>query len=120
VETALKRWKVVRAPQETGPEFGRKVKAAARERTKLGQAIDKDFNSNIESFMDKFEAAYYGNKELLEELEMLSKPIIDTVMKSGKVGTDSGAGAGSATSAGSALKTSGKSDAGSRPTKPGR
>jgi transglutaminase-like putative cysteine protease len=119
VETALKRWKVVRLPQETGPEFGRKVKAAARERTRLGQAIDKDFNSNIESFMDKFEAAYYGNKELLTELEMLSKPIVETIMKSGKVGTDSGAGAASAAAAGSELKTSSKTEAGNRPTKPG-
>jgi hypothetical protein len=92
VETALKRWKVVRLPQETGPEFSRKVKLAARERTRLGQTVDKDFNSNIESFMDKYEAAYYGNKELLEELEMLSKPIVDTVMKGGKVGSAPGAG----------------------------
>jgi transglutaminase-like putative cysteine protease len=120
VETALKRWKVIRLPHETGPEFSRKVKLAARERTKSGQAIDKDFNSNIESFMDKYDAAYYGNKELLAELEMLSKPILDTVMKGGKVGAASGAAAASGTAAGSAVKSSSQTEAAVRPTKPGK
>ena len=81
VETDLKRWKIVRMPQETGPEFGRRVKLAARERARLGGVIDKDFNSTIESFMDKYEAAYYGNKELLGELDSLSRSIHESVMR---------------------------------------
>ena len=84
VETDLKRWKVARLPNETGQEFSKKVKLAARERTRLGENIDKNFNSSIESFMDTYEAAYYGNKELIAELESLSKSIHDTVAKTSK------------------------------------
>lgn len=113
VEADLKKWKVVRMPHETGVEFSRRVKLAARERARLGQSVDTDVALVVESFMDTYEAAYYGNKDRLQDLEELSKRIHQAIGKGG----DKGSSPGQPPAASVGARSAGKDDA--RPARGG-
>ena len=118
VEADLKKWKVVRLPHETGLEFSRRVKLAAREKSRLGQNVDKDMHQVVESFMDHYEAAFYGNKERLLDLEKLAKRIHEAVAKGG-TGSAGGGGGSAGGGSGKEVAAAGSQRA-SRPAKPGK
>jgi hypothetical protein len=84
VETDLKKWKVSRENFETASEFSTKVRGVASEQLKVGAAGGKEIPILIEDFMENYDAAYYGNKDVLAKLEDLSKRIHSAIGAGGK------------------------------------
>jgi hypothetical protein len=120
VEAAFKKWKLERNQHETGLEFSRKVRNAVRERQRQGDRVDRELGQTVETFMERYEEAYYGNKDTLHELEQLSKNIIQSLGKnpaSGAGGSGSGA-AGGGKAAAAAASSARRGVASASPAKP--
>lgn len=94
VEAAFKKWKIERNKHETGTEFSRKIRNAVRERQRQGERVDRELGQTVETFMERYEAAYYGNKDTLHELEQLAKTIQQSVGKNSTSGGNGGPGGG--------------------------
>lgn len=75
VEKDLKQLKIARAPSDTKVDLEEKVRAAIKERQRLGLSTDVELPSMVDQFMEHYYAAYFGNKECCEELEELSAKI---------------------------------------------
>jgi len=84
VETDLKKWKVTRENFETGSEFSVKVKGVANEQLKVGISGGKEVPGLVEDFMQNYDAAFYGNKDVLGKLDDLSKQIHSAIGPGGK------------------------------------
>jgi transglutaminase-like putative cysteine protease len=73
----LKAVNVIRSPADTGDDLRERLRATIIERQKVGLPIDLQLESKLERFLEAYAAAYFGNKDRLEELQILQKEISD-------------------------------------------
>jgi hypothetical protein len=82
VEAALKKWKIEKEPSDTGTELGARVRGAVADRRRLALPHNTEVPTWVEEFMEHYDAAYFGNKDRIHDLEQLSTKITSTIAKS--------------------------------------
>jgi hypothetical protein len=82
VETALKKWKIEKQPSDTSTELGARVRGVVADRRRLALPHSTELPTLVDEFMEHYDAAYFGNKDRIHDLEQLSNQITAMIGKS--------------------------------------
>jgi hypothetical protein len=77
----LRKWKIEKQPADTGTELSARVRDAIADRRRLALPHDTELPALVEEFMEHYDAAYFGNKDRLADLERLSQKITAAIGK---------------------------------------
>jgi Transglutaminase-like superfamily/TgpA N-terminal domain len=82
VEAALRKWKIEKEPSDTCTELGARVRGVVADRRRLALPHSTEVPTWVEEFMEHYDAAYFGNKDRIHDLEELANKITSTIGKS--------------------------------------
>ncbi len=81
VQKDLRKWKIEKQPADTGTELSARVRDAVADRRRLALPHDTELPNLVEAFMEHYDAAYFGNKDCMADLEKLSQKISAAIGK---------------------------------------